>query len=262
MSYQEEPLSKSIEVAITGDNPVYWIMIVGAIVFGFFLNSAFNKLSEDNKIDGLKLLGVFMILIQIYIPVSQYLDPEYQFTFQHNLPFHFCSVNFWLMAFNCFFRSRRLFYLTAYLGIVGGFHSFVSPLLTGGYSAIQVSHYIIVHSTLVSLPLVMIKHFKMEFMKFDWVKAYFFDVVISTFMIGINDVLNHFVYNPDTDMYFANYMYVTRSPEVDNPFLSDLAWPYYMLPLHVLLIVHMLVINWAYKWGRGEKLQKWTHAFH
>ena len=90
MSYQEEPLWKSIEVAITADNPVYWIMIVGAIAFGLLLNFAFNKLPEEKKIDGLKLLGVFMILIQIYMPVSQYLDPVYQFTFQHNLPFHFC----------------------------------------------------------------------------------------------------------------------------------------------------------------------------
>ena len=165
------------------------------------------------------------------------------------------------MAFNCFIRSRRLFVLTAYMGITGGFHSFMTPLLTAGAAPIQIVHFIIVHSCLIFVPIVMMRNFGMKFFKFDWIRAYGFDVAISTVMIVINYFLNEYVDNPYTDT--ANYMYVKEAPNVAHPLLpSSLPWPLYMLPLHVMFILHMLLINQIIRWIKKEKLNSWKEIFY
>jgi len=44
-------------------------------------------------------------------------------------------------------------------------------------------------------------------------------------------------------------MYMTEPPKADNPFVfHDLAWPWYVLPLHAALVLHLLVLNALYRW--------------
>ena len=47
----------------------------------------------------------------------------------------------------------------------------------------------------------------------------------------------------------ANYMYMWEAPKVDNPFVQDMAWPWYILPLHAALVLHLVIINFCYRWG-------------
>ena len=251
----------SIEVAFIPSDPEYWIMIFGALLFGFLLNLVFDKAQESSKDKYIIVLGLVMIFIQCYMPISQILDPDYAFSYHINLPLHFCSINFWLIAFNCFIRSRRLFVVTAYLGISGGFHSFMTPLLTAGDSPIQIAHFIILHSGLIFIPIIMIRHYGMKFRRFDWIRAYGFDLIISTIMIGINYYLNTCVDNPyPADI--ANYMYVTEPPDVNHPLLPNLPWPFYMFPIHVVFIFHMLLINQIIRWIKKEKLNSWKEIFY
>ena len=76
-----------------------------------------------------------------------------------------------------------LFVLTAYMGITGGFTLYNSFTYCWRFP-IQVVHFVLVHSGLIFVPMVMLRHFNMEFKKFDWVRAYFFDVGISTAMMA------------------------------------------------------------------------------
>ena len=59
--------------------------------------------------------------------------------------------------------------------------------------------------------------------------------------MAINAVLNGPLAHPDGLV--ANYMYVWEMPQVDNPFLNDWPWPWYIAPLHVVFIGHLLVVN-------------------
>jgi hypothetical protein len=40
-----------------------------------------------------------------------------------------------------------------------------------------------------------------------------------------------------------------EAPKADNPFVFDLPRPWYILPLHGALIVHLLLINALYRWA-------------
>jgi hypothetical protein len=60
-------------------------------------------------------------------------------------------------------------------------------------------------------------------------------------------------------------MYMWEAPKVDNPFVQKAEWPWYILPLHAALVLHLLVINAGYRWGTplealaGEKW--WRRRF-
>ena len=248
---------KNIEIAYTSSDQEFWLLILGAISVGVLLFTVFNRCPEDKKDTYLRRLGIIMIAIQCYIPLYILLDPDTTFSLHRNLPLHFCGMNFWLLAFNCFIRSRKLFIVTMYMAIIGGFHSFITPNLTTGYSLPAFINYIFVHSGLVFVPIIMMRHYGMKLRNFDWIRAYGFNVLISTLMIGINTLLNVYFSHPEGAS--ANYMYVIEQPHLESPLLSeDLLWPYYMLPFHVILIIHMIILNAIIRWRSGVKLSHWS----
>ena len=63
--------------------------------------------------------------------------------------------------------------------------------------------------------------------------------------MGINAVLNGPLAHPDGLV--ANYMYVWEIPKANNPLLIDWPWPWYLAPLHVALLVHLIVINAVFR---------------
>tara|TARA_B110000444_G_C18835006_1_gene595423 strand:+ start:374 stop:1138 length:765 start_codon:yes stop_codon:yes gene_type:complete len=253
-------MTNKIEVAYTSSDSEFWILILGAISVGILLLTVFKRCPEGKKDSYLRRLGIIMITIQCYVPLYLLLDPDTTFSLHRNLPLHFCGINFWLIAFNCFFRSRKLFVFTVYMAIIGGFHSFVTPNLIAGYSFPTFINYIFVHSGLIFVPIIMMRHYGMKLRSFDWIRAYGFNVLISTLMIGINTLLN--VYLEPTEGAAANYMYVMEQPDVQSPFLSENpVWPFYMFPLHIFLIIHMLILNAIIRWRSGVKLTNWFGFF-
>jgi uncharacterized membrane protein YwaF len=131
------------------------------------------------------------------------------------------------------------------MSILGGFYSLLTPLLTVGDSPFVMIHYILVHTGLFVVPIVMIRVYGMRLNSFDWLRAYLFAAVISTLMVFINGFINFF---ESPDGVLANYMFVSEAPDVYNPFLfPSLGWPLYLVPIHFALLLHMLVVNMIYR---------------
>lgn len=235
-------MNESLEVPYTPDQGGYWLLWSIAIVWAIALIFFFNKTKDENKIRNLKIVGGVLALIHLYVHFIILFDPDRVYSVHRNLPLHFCSINLWLIIFNCFLRSRKLFVYSSYMAIMGGLHSFLTPLLYEGDAWPTFINFALVHSSLIIMPFVMMKHFGMRLYKWDWVRAYVFDLIISMAMMLINYSLNEFVPNLGVDP--ANYMYVTEAPIVDNPFLwKSLGWPAYIIPVHFVFIAHMLAFN-------------------
>jgi len=234
------------DVSILPSEARYWMMILGAVVGGFLFVKYFDHLSKDKREPYLKRLGLALICISSFLPIYTILIPEHLFSFHRSLPLHFCSLNIWLIGFNCFFKSRKLFVYTFFMGLIGGFYSVLTPLLTVGDAPLVIVHYIIVHTALFTVPIVMIRLFGMRLKYYDWIRGYLFAAAISTLMVLINSCLNLYVEN--TGGASANYMFVTVAPAVSNPFLFEgLRWPFYLFPIHLGLFLHMLIINMIYR---------------
>ena len=230
--------------------PLYWKMMVSAIICCCLVFKLFDAITEEKKFDFLKVFGVLLLVTQFTILTLSALFAENGFALDHHLPLHFCSINYLLISLNCFFRNRMLFYATGYMGITGGLHAFLTPILTAGDSNMQIAFFVFSHSIIIIMPFIMIRHFYMEFRKFDWIKTVFIGIFISTLMMGVNALIN---IAPSAS---ANYMFVSEKPEVDNPFLLDLPLPYYIFPLYAVAGAHMLVINWIYMKVMGVQLER------
>ena len=107
-------------------------MILGAVVGGFLFVKYFDHLPKEKREPYLKRLGLALICISSFLPIYTILIPEHLFSFHRSLPLHFCSLNIWLIGLNCFFKSRKLFVYTFFMGLIGGFYSVLTPLLTVG----------------------------------------------------------------------------------------------------------------------------------
>ena len=233
------------DVAILPTEMRYWIMMGCALFMGWVFIKSFDNISVENRNYYLKRLGFAILAIQIFLPIYTVLNPYQTFSFHRSLPLHFCGLNFWLLALNCFIRNRQLFVYTFFMSILGGFYSLLTPLLTVGDSPFVMIHYILVHTGLFVVPIVMIRVYGMRLNSFDWLRAYLFAAVISTLMVFINGFINFF---ESSDGVLANYMFVSEAPDVYNPFLfPSLGWPLYLVPIHFALLLHMLVVNMIYR---------------
>jgi len=234
------------DVNILPSEPRYWMMMAGALLMGVLFVSSFDKISDKTRNLNLRRLGFAMIAIHLFLPIYTLLNPDQTFSLHRSLPFHFCGVNFLLLALNCFLRNRKLFVYTFFMSILGGFYSLLTPLLTIGDAPFVLLHYIIVHTLLFVIPIVMVRVYGMRLKSMDWMRSYLFAAIISTIMIFINGFLNTYIESPDGVI--ANYMFVSAPPHVSNPFLfPSLGWPLYLVPVHFAILLHLLVLNMIYR---------------
>ena len=233
------------DVVIHMSEPRYWMLLVASLIGGLTLLNRFKRLSEGRKDRALKQLGWTLLTLQVAYQFYMLLDPNFNWTVHRCLPLHFCGINIWLVALNCFWRHRTVYLFTAFMGTIGGFHAILTPQLTVGDAWPILIHYYINHAALIFVPVLMGQSLGMRFPKWGWMQAYLIAAILSTLMAGVNAGLNTWV--PGEPL--ANYMYMTEPPKVDNPFVfHDLAWPWYVLPLHAALVLHLLVLNALYRW--------------
>ena len=150
----------------------------------------FKTLDLDRKDRALKQVGWVLIALQVAYQVYMLAAPGFEWTVHRCLPLHFCGINIWLVALNCFWRHRTVYLFTAFMGTIGGFHAILTPQLTVGDALPILIHYYINHAALVFVPILMTQSFDMRFPKWGWVKAYVIAAVLSTVMAGVNAGLN------------------------------------------------------------------------
>jgi hypothetical integral membrane protein (TIGR02206 family) len=235
-------------VVITASEPRYWMMMGGAIVGGWLVMRLFGRLPENRRASALKTLGWSMVVFLGIGLGNEIFSSDPPFTVHRSLPLQLCGINAWMLAINCFYRNPRVFAFAGFLGIIGGFHSFMTPEFNTGASGFSVIVYTIKHAALIWVPIIMYRTYGMRFARYAWLRVYFSLALLSFVMIGINGALN--IYWPSDIGAVANYMFTWVAPVADNPFILDWAWPWYLAPLHLVLIGHLVLVNFFFR--RGE----------
>ena len=185
-----------------------------------------------NKSD--KFISNFTIIFAVlmvfeYISIQSYFVFNDIWTLQDSLPFHLCR----LMVFNTIFlllsRNQISFELLLFVGMVGGFHSLMTPELTHGSNLFLLIDYFVVHGGLVAAPLYCIFVLGMRPRKMSWLKSFFYLQFFVVLVAIINSILD------------ANYMYLAVKPEANNPFLIG-DWPYYVIGLEFATLLHAFLV--------------------
>ncbi|MBN31475.1 MAG: hypothetical protein CL845_05705 [Crocinitomicaceae bacterium] len=242
---EAKTIQKAYDIVIRMDEPRYWYFLLGSFLAGFVVVQAFQKLRGERKERALRNMGIFMVCVNLVLPLYGMLHPDVDLSLHRNLPVHFCGINGLLVAFNCFWKNQKIFTFSAFLGTIGGLHALLTPQLTIGDAPVILTHYYFNHSAIIVIPIIMARAYGFRFPKWGWVWTYAAAAVLSTAVGGFNWYLNTF-HPADVT---ANYMYMWEAPKVDNPFVQDMAWPWYILPLHAGLVLHLVVINFCYRWG-------------
>lgn len=218
-------------------------MILSVFV-GYIAVRFFGNLAEGAKTKALKTMGVVLLLGNTVVPLYGWLSPVLDMSWHRNLPIHLCGLNYIFVAVNCFLKNDKLFTFSAFTGTIGGIHALLTPQLTIGDAPLVLFNYYFSHLAIVVVPIIMANSFGFRFPKWGWIWTYVATAVLTTSVGGFNWVLNTYLPSDIT----ANYMYMWEAPKADNPFVTDLAWPFYILPLHAALILHLMVINGIYRW--------------
>lgn len=241
------------DVIIHADEPRYWAMLLLTLAGGMLLIKAMDRLDAEARERLLPRLGWLLIGFNLLLPLYATFHPEQSFSVHRSLPLHFCGMNFVLVALNCFWRNTWVYTFTAFLGTIGGLHSFITPQLTVGDAPVVLIDYCIRHGAIIFMPIVMTRHYGLQFPRRGWLKTYGFAVVVSTVVGSVNWLLNTYLPVPADQV--ANYMYMWEPPKVNNPLVrADWGWPGYLAPLHVALIGHLVVINAIYRWAEGRRV--------
>lgn len=165
-----------------------------------------------------------------YLFIQSYFVYKGIWTPQDSLPFHLCRLMLFNTIILLFTRNQIAFELLLFIGMVGGFHSLMTPELTHGSDLVLLIDYFLVHGGLVAAPLYCIFVLGMRPRKMAWLKSFFYlqffvvSVAIIDYLLG------------------ANYMYLAVKPEVNNPFLIG-DWPYYIIGLEMATLLHAFLVH-------------------
>lgn len=164
-----------------------------------------------------------------YLFIQSYFVYKGLWTPQDSLPFHLCRLMLFNTIILLFTRNQIAFELLLFIGMVGGFHSLMTPELTHGSDLVLLIDYFLVHGGLVAAPLYCIFVLGMRPRKMAWLKSFFYLQFFVVIVAIIDYVLG------------ANYMYLAVKPVVNNPFLIG-DWPYYIIGLELATLLHAFLV--------------------
>jgi len=200
---------------------------IGALSFIISLIFIGRKLNPLNQKKMIK--GFIVVMVLEYIGIQSYYVYHDLWTVQDSLPFHLCR----LMWFNALFvlttRNQLGFEMLLFIGMVGGFHSLLTPEFTHGESLYLKFDYFLVHGGLVAIPLYCVWVLGMRPRRFSWIKSFLYFQTLVFIVAVLDFVLG------------ANYMYLAEKPNVNNPLLIG-PWPYYILGLQLATLLHTFII--------------------
>ena len=228
------------------------VMMLGAWIYFGIKGSRLKNQEIKRKISIWIILGCLIQEIMDFMN-RIFLDPNYIFSIQRDLPFlQFCQISFYFSLLCMFFtrkkinenkkysRNQFLFDGAFLLGFSGAFQGIITPEFVNinnimGVICIQLQH------SLIILNLVWLMFAYDYRLKFKGVcLTYLLINLIAPFALFLNNLLGT---NSAGDP--ANYFYVNELPKVDNVllnFVSQHPSPDYILYIQPVFIIYFLLL--------------------
>jgi len=231
---------------------ILWIIFS---IVGFYLN-------KNNKIDALRKISYFLIsfcIIQEILDYSNraFLDPNYIFSWQTDLPFHFCHIAFYFSLIAIYFkiklsvlvpnkmsnlsiRTQFLFDVAFLLGLSGALQGIFTPDFENIHNFVGILCGQLQHSLIILNVFWLIAAYRMRLKFHGAIYTYIFINLITPLAIILNYLLGS---NSNGDS--ANYLYVMELPQVDNfllDFIINKSFPAFIFYIQPLIIIYILIL--------------------
>jgi hypothetical integral membrane protein (TIGR02206 family) len=149
---------------------------------------------------------------------------------QESLPLHLCWFSRFLAFLYLTFRQKWALVPLFFWGIVGGFHSLMTPESTLGGSSFMLVEYYFSHAGIILVPLYTVFVGGWRIPKNGWLHAFLWNNILLLPIYGIDLAVG------------GNYMFLVSKPQADNPFVVG-DWPYYILGFEAAALLHYGVLR-------------------
>jgi hypothetical integral membrane protein (TIGR02206 family) len=179
-----------------------------------------------------KIFG--LILVFTAISIHPYLIHVGTWNIHTSLPLQLCSLSGILSGIVLLFPSQLGFEFIMYWGLPAAIHSLLTPEMTQGSGNVIMLEYYLSHSGIILSALYLALCYDMRLRKGSWLCVFYYTQWLLPLVGAIDYLLD------------ANYMYLTKRPMADNPFIIG-EWPWYIIILDVVLLLHFLLVYFIFR---------------
>ena len=228
-------------------NQITIFMVCAWIVFSFWGYT----LKSKNNINRISLfLLSFSFLQEILDYINRITNEHYYgggLKLVRDLPLQLCHFAYWLsvltlliIVFKKYKKYQNTFFNLAYFfGFSGALMGIITVSYEGIYTFGDILFLDLQHSIIILNVLWLIFAYKLKFSFLGILQSFIF-VNIAAICVGL---INIFIGGD------ANYMFLCRAPEVDNPLLFGGVWPYYIIGFEFIFFIYGLLVLLPFKIG-------------
>lgn len=207
--------------------PLWWKCIIPTIIIAALALWIPYYLDEAKKRIYFFTIGV-LLLLNVSAESIQFLY-EGRWTAEQNLPLQLCDISAMISGIVMLRYRTRLNEVLYYWGVVGGFHSILTPEFTDGIGGFMLPQFYILHAGILVVPIMNILHRNDTPRPKSWAWAWLYLQGVAVTLSCVNLVMG------------TNYFYLCEKPAVDNPLLVG-DWPWYIFVLEFVVIAHCLLL--------------------
>jgi hypothetical integral membrane protein (TIGR02206 family) len=215
------------DVILDFSMPIWWQCIIPTIIISALALWIPYKLDESKKRIYFNIIGV-LLLLNVAAESIQFLY-EGRWTPEQNLPLQLCDISAMISGIVMLRYRSKLNDLLYYWGVIGGFHSLLTPEFTDGIGGFMLPQFYILHAGILVVPIMNILHRGDVPRPKSWAWAWVYLQVLAIFLSIVNKVMG------------TNYFYLCEKPAVENPLLVG-DWPYYIFVLEFVVVAHCLLL--------------------
>lgn len=185
---------------------------------------SFRRKLKEPSLNRLARVGLVTLLVGCEISLQIWYAATDNFGL-HSLPFQLCSIMMWLSAALLLTRSRKLYEITFFLGIMGAMQALLTPNLDATFPEYRYFHFFIAHGAIIgaSIFLTVVEGYRPRvtsvFRAIGWLHILAIPAAIANKLTG------------------SNFMFLARKPDTAS-LLDILApWPWYLLQLELVALI-------------------------
>jgi len=209
-------------------SPLWWKGILISCTVIPLLLFIFKNQSEFIHKFFMKITGILALLIWVFSVSYEIYNNIW--TVQDSLPLHVSWVSFLILILFLWKPKQWMFEWSVFIGIPSGFHAVITPELPMGDSNWLVFYYYFSHIFLLFIPLYLNKIRGYKVRKFAWLNSYLYVQILVLINLPLNFIIN------------SNYLFLREPPVANNPLLIG-EWPWYILVIEIVLLLHVLFLT-------------------
>jgi len=207
---------------------IWWKGILSAFFGLVIILVLFRKQSLVVKANFCKIIAIAFILVYLITIMSTIANGTWNI--RDHLPLHLCRISFIICTITLFNRKQWMYEWCLFLAIPSGLHSILTPELTNGLNNWNLFEYYFVHGGMLLVPLYLTYLIGMRPRVKAWLHSFYRLQIPVALIFPLNFIID------------SNYMYLKAKPIVENPLLIG-DWPYYILALQLITLLHIYIIH-------------------